>query len=82
MGISRLLLLRSACPIAKESQEKKRDLKIYIYQRKEKWIKKKKKWTNKRNSMQKEKKMISKRSKKRPKTKIKRKKEKKDKEEA
>jgi sarcosine oxidase delta subunit len=45
-----------ACPIAaKESQDKKRDLKIYIYQRKEKWIKKKKKWTNKRNSMQKKK---------------------------
>jgi hypothetical protein len=44
MGISRLLLLlRSACPIpAKESQEKKRGLKIYIYQRKEKWIKEEK----------------------------------------
>jgi hypothetical protein len=36
MGISRLLLLlRSACPLAaKESQEKKRGLKIYIYTRK------------------------------------------------
>jgi hypothetical protein len=43
MGISRLLLLLgSACPIAaKKSKEKKRGLKIYIYQRKEKWIKKK-----------------------------------------
>jgi len=42
MGISDCCLLRSACLIAaKEFQEKKRDLIIYIYQRKEKWIKKK-----------------------------------------